>query len=114
MGETSKTSTSPSSPDTGKSTFLPASVGSPSDCGSPTSPTPSASSPEDSPARTLAGPDEGQGSTGTGQVFGERSPTPFATYDPASSSWRTPQASLFEECPSSLETWPRSGMTRNG
>ncbi len=47
--------------------------------------------------------------------YGPSSREPFASYDPASSSWRTFQGSLWEAGwePFS-ETWPSSGMTRNG
>ena len=38
----------------------------------------------------------------------------FASYDPASSSWRTSQASLFAGWDEFSETWPRSGMTQSG
>ena len=49
---------------------------------------------------------------------GPSSPVLLASYDPATSSWRTPQGSLLstedERFPRSWETWPRSGMTRGG
>ena len=38
----------------------------------------------------------------------------LAKYDPDSSLWRTAQCSLLEEEPESLQTLPRSGMTRAG
>ena len=38
----------------------------------------------------------------------------LAKYDPDSCSWRTAQCSLLEDLNESLETLPRSGMTRNG
>jgi hypothetical protein len=38
----------------------------------------------------------------------------LAKYDPNTSSWRTAQCSLLEDLNESLETLPRSGMTRNG
>lgn len=38
----------------------------------------------------------------------------LAKLDPASSSWKTPQCSLFEDSEQSLQIWPKSGMTRNG
>ena len=38
----------------------------------------------------------------------------LAKYDPDSSSWRTAQCSFIEDLPESLETLPRSGMTRGG
>jgi hypothetical protein len=47
---------------------------------------------------------------------GPSSSEPFASYDPATSSWRTSQGSwLAEEAWGlSSEDWPRSGMTRSG
>lgn len=46
---------------------------------------------------------------------GRPSRTPFATYDPDTSSWRTSQPSLFSgSLPEQSVTWPVSGMTRNG
>ena len=38
----------------------------------------------------------------------------LAKYDPDTSLWRTAQCSLLEDLNESLETLPRSGMTRNG
>ena len=38
----------------------------------------------------------------------------LAYYDPATSSLRMCQVSLFEDSPTCSETWPRAGMTRNG
>lgn len=38
----------------------------------------------------------------------------LAKYDPDTSSWRTAQCSLLEDFNESLETLPRSGMTRSG
>ena len=38
----------------------------------------------------------------------------FASYDRASSSWRTCQGSLFGGWVEFSETWPTSGMTQNG
>jgi len=38
----------------------------------------------------------------------------LAKFDPASCSWRTPQCSLFEDSASSLATWPRWGLMRDG
>ena len=38
----------------------------------------------------------------------------LAKYDPSTSSWKTPQSSLFGEESESLETLPRWGMTVNG
>jgi hypothetical protein len=66
------------------------------------------------PAR-LPRQDEAQAWTTIGG-FGTSSPESLASYDPATSSWRTFQGSLLEDegWGESLETWPRSGMTRSG
>ena len=40
--------------------------------------------------------------------------TPFAFYDPESSSWKTSQPFLGEEWGEWSETWPKSGMTAGG
>lgn len=49
---------------------------------------------------------------------GPSSPVSLASYDPATSSWRTYQGSLLsmedERFPRSWERWPTSGMTRRG
>lgn len=41
-------------------------------------------------------------------------PDLLANFDRATSSWRTSQTSLFGGYTEFSETWPRSGMTRNG
>lgn len=74
----------------------------------------STSSAAASPARTSASPAREQGSTGLARVFGQSTPVSLASYDPATSSWRTSQLSLLEEWAEFSETWPRAGMTRNG
>jgi hypothetical protein len=74
----------------------------------------STSSAAASPAKTSASPAAAKGSTGHARVFGASTPDSFATYDPATSSWRTSQLSLLEEWSVFSETWPRAGMTRNG
>ena len=75
---------------------------------------PSMSSAAVSPAKTSASLARALGSTGRARVFGQSTPASFASYDPATSSWRTFQLSLLEDSGESLRTWPRSGMTRNG
>jgi hypothetical protein len=67
-----------------------------------------------SPARTSPTPGAAPVFVESGPVSGLTWPTPFAFYDPDTSSWRTSQQSLFEDLTSSPETWPRSGMTSNG
>lgn len=68
---------------------------------------------EDFPASPSASPGPAADKT-TNDGSGPPSPTSFAYYDRASCSWRTCQGSLFEEWATFSETWPRSGMTRNG
>lgn len=46
--------------------------------------------------------------------FGSVTQTPFATYDPDSSSWRTWEHFLFEDSTSFSDRWPNSGMTHDG
>ena len=46
--------------------------------------------------------------------FGPSSSESFAMFDPDTSSWKTSQGSLLPEWETFSETWPRSGMTRNG
>lgn len=45
---------------------------------------------------------------------GPNAPASFAWYDRDGCCWRTCQGSLFEGWEKYSETWPRSGMTRNG
>jgi hypothetical protein len=74
----------------------------------------STSSAAASPAKTSPTPGPARGSTGHVRVFGPSTPDSFANFDPATSSWRTSQLSLLEDSGEFSETWPRSGMTRNG
>jgi hypothetical protein len=67
-----------------------------------------------SPARTSPTQEMAQGWPGSGQDYGRRLPVWLASYDPATSSWRTSQHCLVEGLTVFSETWPRSGMTRNG
>lgn len=56
------------------------------------------------------------------RVFGSSLPGSFASFDPATLSWRTSQISLLDEASDGQspplaefsETWPRQGMTRSG
>jgi hypothetical protein len=66
------------------------------------------------PARTSVTPASVKGSQVPAPDSGQPCGTPFAHYDPDTSSWRTSQQSLFEDLTSSPQTWPRSGMTSNG
>ena len=72
------------------------------------------SSAEDSPAKTSAMPESEQESTESVADSGLNMRESFASYDPASSSWRTSQLCLGGEWSEYSETWPRAGMTRNG
>ncbi len=67
-----------------------------------------------SPARTLATQENAQGSTANAAVYGQNMPESLATFDRNSSSWKTSQLCLDGELSEFSETWPRSGMTRNG
>ncbi len=118
-GKSSRTPTAePSSPDT-----------SPTPPGSrtcersvPASSTPSISSAAASPVRTSAVPGEEPESTAPARVFGPSSPGSFASFDPATSSWRTSRLSsparesdgTEAQSGEFSETWPKHGMTRSG
>jgi hypothetical protein len=75
-----------------------------------------------SPARTCPPPEREPGSVEPARVFGASSPASFASYDPATSSWRTSRrsspgranAGRGRRSEEFSETWPRSGMTRSG
>jgi len=67
-----------------------------------------------SPVRTSATPARALGSPGSAPVYGAKSPVWLAKFDPATSSWKTCQHCLVEGLATFSETWPRSGMTRNG
>jgi hypothetical protein len=74
----------------------------------------SMSSAADSPARTSALPVEAQALMESAQGSGSTLTDSLASYDHASSSWKTSQLSLLEEWDESSVIWPRAGMTRNG
>jgi hypothetical protein len=69
--------------------------------------------PEDSPASPSVRPGRSSRRLMSGGS-GRHSRASFATYDPATSSWRTSRVSLDGEWETYSETWPRAGMTRNG
>lgn len=48
------------------------------------------------------------------QACGSTTPEPFASFDPATSSWKTWQPSLLEDSTSYSGIWPKSGTMRNG
>ena len=66
------------------------------------------------PARTLATPESVQGSKANAAGYGQNMPESLATFDPVSSSWKASQLCLDGELSEFSETWPRSGMMRNG
>ncbi len=82
----------------------------------------STSSAAASPAKTSAPPEGGQGWPEPARVFGPSSPGSFASYDPATSSWRTSPPSspgkasvgTGRRSAEFSETWPKLGMTRSG
>ena len=70
---------------------------------------------EDRPASPSASLEHMRGSRKT--ILGGsglRSSMWFAEYDRDTSSWRTPQASLFSDSTTYSESWPASGSMRNG
>jgi len=72
------------------------------------------SSPAGSHARTLAQLARAPESMGSDLASGGNLPGSFARWDPATSSWKTPQCSLFEGSAEYSGTWPRWGTMRNG
>jgi hypothetical protein len=74
----------------------------------------STSSAAASPAKTSALQAREPDSQERGQVFGTSSLGSLASYDPATSSWRTSQRSLLGGWEPFSVTFPRSGMTRSG
>src|SRR3990167_11408856 len=72
------------------------------------------SSAEASPARTSAPLDRAKALTARAADYGRSTPVSFANYDRAASSWKTLTTSFIEGLGVFSETWPRSGMTRNG
>jgi hypothetical protein len=66
------------------------------------------------PARTSQSPEKGPASMESEADYGEKCGGSFAKYDPNSSTWKTPQRSLFGGFTEFSETWPRWGTMRNG
>jgi hypothetical protein len=66
------------------------------------------------PVRTSAQPEKAQESTEHAAECGRTWPESFARWDRDTSSWRTPQCSLFADLDAYSETWPRWGMMRDG
>ena len=75
---------------------------------------PLTSSAEGFPVRTSATLASGLESTASEAGCGLSSTESFASYDPATRSWRTSQLCFNGELSEFSETWPRAGMTRNG
>ena len=65
-------------------------------------------------AKTFPQQEKAQELTENDQECGDTWRGWLAKYDPDSCLWRTAQCSLLEDLNESLETLPRSGMTRNG
>ena len=59
-------------------------------------------------------PESKQGLPEHGRASGSTTPEPFASYDPATSSWRTSQPLLTGDSTVFSGRWPRSGTMRNG
>lgn len=74
----------------------------------------STSSAAASPARTSATQASARASMASAPAYGQSTPELLASYDPDSSSWRTSQLCLDGELSEFSETWPRSGLMRNG
>ena len=65
-------------------------------------------------ARTLATRGPEPGLQASAAAYGVNTRELLASFDPASSSWKTSQLCLGGEWSEFSETWPESGMTRNG
>jgi hypothetical protein len=72
------------------------------------------SSAEASPVRTYQPQGRAPAWRASGQAYGRNTPVLLASYDRNSSSWRTSQRCLVEGWTVFSETWPRSGIMRNG
>ena len=64
-------------------------------------------------AKTSASPESERDSKGNGRDSGPSTLGSFATYSPATSSWKTSQLSLLGDSTVSSETWPKSGSVRS-
>lgn len=74
----------------------------------------SISSAGDSPARTFRRQENGPALRAPEASFGVSSRASFASFDRATSSWKTSQILLFEDSTSSSVIWPLAGTMRNG
>ena len=69
--------------------------------------------PEATHANHSLSPADTKGQT-TPNTCGPTSPTAFAHYDPDTQYWKTSQTTLLSDLDTFSQTWPRSGMTRDG
>ena len=69
---------------------------------------------EDFPARTSPLREKERELRASAADYGQNTPELLANYDPNTQSWRTSQHCLVEGLTEFSETWPRSGMMRNG
>lgn len=69
---------------------------------------------EVSRARTSALPAAAMDWTASAAASGEKWRVWFAKWSPTSCEWRTPQCSLLEDSEEFSQTWPRSGLMRDG
>jgi hypothetical protein len=67
-----------------------------------------------SPVRTSALRARARELKASAAAYGQSTPELLASYDPATSSWRTSQRCLVEGWTVFSETWPRSGLMRSG
>jgi hypothetical protein len=75
---------------------------------------PATSSPEGSPAPISPQPAMEPALLEESLVCGKSLPGSFASFDPATSSWKTPAPSPGVASQAFSATWPRSGMMQNG
>jgi hypothetical protein len=67
-----------------------------------------------SPVRTSQSQEKARALKALARDYGASTPELLAKYDHATSSWKTSQLCLDGELSVFSETWPRSGLTRNG
>jgi hypothetical protein len=67
-----------------------------------------------SPAKTSPSPERARALAASAAAYGRSTPELLARYDRATSSWRTSQLCLDGALQLFSETWPRSGLMRNG
>jgi hypothetical protein len=67
-----------------------------------------------SPVRIFRSPERARALAGSAAAYGRSTPELLAKYDPTTSSWRTSQLCLDGALSVFSETWPRSGLMRNG